>query len=401
MNYKEKLFHLVDEMKDYTVDIRRRIHQNPELSFHEFETSALIEQELTKAGIPYEKSPAAPGLIATIDSWKPGKLLMLRADMDALPIDEETDLPFKSRNNGVMHACGHDVHTANLLTVGIILNQMKEFWCGRIKLVFQPAEEHNGGGREMIKNGLMDDLPDACLAIHVGSKPKGLIELGSGYRTAYSDRCTAKIHGRAAHSSTPQDGVDAILIAANIVQALNTITSRSLDPKDGATCNVGVIKGGRAGNIVADEAEIVCMLRNTNPVSRRIVFQRCRDICEHISAAMGGSCDTEILEGYPAVYNDPQLTQFVEHLIRDNTESLYAGIEAGIPADYVDTNPGQSLGAEDFGFYAQKAPSCFIFIGTGEYAPAHSQKFQVDENYIQLCTRLMSLFALEFMNQAQ
>ena len=165
MDRIQKLLEAVDRWADYTIELRRRIHENPELSYQEFETSALVAGELARLGIPYVESPVKPGLIATIDSGKPGKLLLLRGDMDALPIQEETGLPFQSKKAGVMHACGHDIHTSNLLTVGAILNEMKEAWSGRIRLVFQPAEEHGGGGREMIKAGLFDEMPDCCLAV--------------------------------------------------------------------------------------------------------------------------------------------------------------------------------------------------------------------------------------------
>ena len=398
MDRIQKLLEAIDRWAGFTIKIRRQIHENPELSYKEFETSALIANELTRLGIPYVESPVKPGLIATIDSGKPGKLLVLRGDMDALPVQEETDLPFKSKNDGIMHACGHDVHTSNLLTVGGILKEMKEEGPGRVRLVFQPAEEHGGGGREMIKAGLFDEMPDCCLGVHVWPDKRGKITLGRGYRTAYSDGCTITVHGKAAHSSKPQEGVDAVLIAANIILALNTITSRNLDPKDAANLNVGTIKGGTAPNILADEAVMLCMMRNVNPDSREVMFQRVEEICKGTAKAMGGSCDTDFIRSYPSVYNNPEVADFLYDTFRKHKDALFQGLDEA-PPDYLEEAPEQMLAAEDFGYYGQKVPSCFLFIGTGEYAPAHNQKFQVDEQYIKFCTRVMALAALEYMNR--
>lgn len=397
MDAIKNLFTLVDEWSDYTISIRRQIHAHPELAFHEFETSALVARELDKLGIPYEQSAARPGLIATLDSGRPGKLLMLRADMDALPIDELAPVPFRSQNAGVMHACGHDVHTANLLTVGAVLNQMKDTWRGRVKLVFQPAEERGGGGREMIRAGLLDEVPDACLGFHVQPVQRGRIIIGSGYRTAYSDSCTIRIHGKAVHSSKPQDGVDAILIASHIVQAIHTIVSRNIDPELCSTINVGMIRGGHAPNIIPDEVELVCMMRNAEPEPRQTMFHRLQEICQGVAAAFGGSCEVEITEGYPAVYNNPSPTAFLRQVVESYKEPLFRGLPEGMPEDYLVTDFPQQMTSEDFGFYAQKVPSCFVLVGTGNYAPAHNQFFQVDDQYIKLLTRTAALAAFEFL----
>lgn len=220
MEPMEILAEISNELEQHTIAVRRQIHKNPELSFQEFKTAELVRKELERIGIPYRNSPVKPGIVAEIDSGRPGRLLMLRADMDALPIREMADVPFCSRNKGIMHACGHDVHTANLLAVGEILNKMKAYWNGRVKLVFQPAEEHGGGGRRMIEEGLLDELPDACMALHVTTDPRGRFYVGVGPLTAFSDRCEIVVHGKAAHSSEPQEGVDAVYIAASIIVAL-------------------------------------------------------------------------------------------------------------------------------------------------------------------------------------
>ena len=193
-------------------EIRHYIHQHPELSGQEYQTTAFLKERLEELGIRILESRLKTGLIAEIGSGQP--VVALRADIDALPILEQTNLPYQSQNPGVMHACGHDIHTSNLLTVAEILNRTKDQWKGKVKLVFQPAEENGGGGREMIKAGLMDEIPDACFALHVENGIPGKIVVGSRYLTAYSDSYKITVHGKAAHSSTPEEGVDAVYIAA-------------------------------------------------------------------------------------------------------------------------------------------------------------------------------------------
>ncbi len=255
MQISEQIRTLSNEIEQHTLAIRHKIHACPELSFQEFKTSELVCSELERMGIPFEKSSCAPGVIGTIDSGRPGKFLMLRADMDALPIQEKTGLEYASQVPNVMHACGHDVHTANLLAVADILNRTKDQWNGKVKVVFQPAEENGGGGREMIKAGLMDEMPDACFALHIKPGFDGCIMSSKRYLTAYSDAYTLLIRGRAAHSSTPEEGSDAIYIAASIVTGLHGIISRNISPMDRATLNVGTIHGGSAPNIIADEVK--------------------------------------------------------------------------------------------------------------------------------------------------
>jgi len=398
MNAAEKIRILSDELEDQTISIRREIHKNPELSFHETATSALVSRELSRIGVPYEKSPCEPGIVGLIDSGKPGKLLLLRADMDALPIQEETGLPYASQVPNVMHACGHDVHTANLLAAAEILNRTKELWRGRVKLVFQPGEENGGGGREMIKAGLMDERPDACFALHVENGMPGRILAGKRYLTAYSDGYFLTVHGKATHSSAPQEGADAIYIASTIVTALHGIVSRNLSPMDRSTLNVGLFHGGTAANIVADKAELAVMLRNLSKESRDEMCRRIEAISTGIAESLGGSCEYKFRSGYPAVYNDEKFTNFVAGVLSRHAASLFQNLEAAQPEDWLITGEHPILAAEDFGYYSQEAPSCLIWVGTGGDVPKHNPVFCVEEKYIKLCTRAMSMVALEFLN---
>ncbi len=396
MDILNKIVRLSDEGERHTIEIRRKIHRNPELAFHETETCRLVRSELDRMGISWKASPVETGTIAEIDSGKPGKLLLLRADMDALPIQEQTVLPYASENPNVMHACGHDAHTANLLAVGKILNEMKEDWRGRVKLVFQPAEERGGGGREMIKNGLFDEIPDACIAMHTDVNPQGVITIGKGSVTAFSDGCEIVIHGRSTHSSKPETGVDAVQIAAAVITALYQITAKNVSPLASSTLNVGMISGGLGRNIVADKVTMQVMTRNDTKESRRAMFDSIERIASGIASAMGGTAEITFREGYSSVYNDEALSDFVADVIQENAKQLYEGI-GEIPKDFLRTGNRFQLGAEDFGFYAQKAPSCFIRVATGAYAPAHNEKFQIDEAYIKLFTRIMSLLAIRYL----
>lgn len=397
MQISEQIRQLSDELEQQTLALRHEIHENPELSYHEFATSALVCRELERIGVSYEKSPCAPGIIGTIDSGRPGKFLLLRADMDALPIQEKTGLPFASKVPDVMHACGHDIHTSNLLAVAEILSRTKEQWNGKVKLVFQPAEENGGGGREMIKAGLMDELPDACFALHVENGAKGKLLVGRRYLTAYSDGYTLTVRGKAAHSSTPEEGEDAVYIAAAVITALHGITSRNISPMEHSTLNVGVVHGGSAPNIIADEVKLGVMLRNLSKESRETMINRIEKLATGIAKSMGGSCECAFRAGYPAVYNDEQFTGFVEQALKKYSDSIYEGLGDGRPEEWLVTGEQPLLGAEDFGFYSQKAPSCLIWVGVGGDAPKHSPGFHVDERYIKLCTRAMASVALEFL----
>lgn len=402
MDLIQRALELVDRLEGHTLENRHAIHCNPELSFKEFETSALVRRELERMGIPYELSPVEPGVIATIDSGRPGKLLMLRADMDALPIQEDTGLPFASRNEGVMHACGHDVHTANLLAVAEVLWNTRDAWDGRVRLVFQPGEENGGGGRQMIEHGLMDELPDACFALHVRPDMPGTIVLGTGPMTAFSDGFWVDIHGEAAHSSTPERGVDAIQIAAATITNLNLITAKNVDPLESSTLNVGVVHGGSAPNIVADSVELVGMIRNATPEARDVMFKRIEEVSTSTAAVMGGTADVRFRIGYAAVINDARLAAFATDVFTGHEGDLFAGLtpDGRAPEGWMLTGDQCSLGAEDFGFYAQKAPSCLIWVGTGGDSPTnHSPHFTVEEPYVKFCTRAMTLFALEYLTR--
>lgn len=253
----------------------------------------------------------------------------------------------------------------------------------------------------MIEQGLMDELPDACFALHVMPTTPGVFTVGSGPLTSYSDGFYITVHGNAAHSSTPEKGIDAINIACAIVSAMNTIVTRNLNPLESSTLNIGVIKGGTAPNVIADTVELNGMMRNATKEARETMFKRIDEIAKGTAAMMGGSVDIRYRIGYASVYNNEQLADFASKLYNEEESSLFEGItqDGKAPENWMLTGNQFMLGAEDFGFYAQKAPSCLVWIGTGDKASNHNPNFTVEEPYIKLCTRAMALFAVEFLTK--
>ncbi len=406
MSILDKIIKLSNKYEEHVINLRRKIHQNPELSFDEYGTRELIINELEKLGIEYERGIAGTGILATLYGKEEGKVLLLRAEMDALPIEEDIEIDFKSVNKGVMHACGHDVHIANLLGVAKILSDLKEEFNGTIKFMFQPGEEKGGGGRKMIAEGILQNPKvDAAIALHIMPIRQGEILISNSNITAYSDGFTIKVYGKSAHTSKPQDGVDAINIAGNIIVSLNSIISKHLDPRDAATFSIGKIKGGTSNNIVPDYVELSGMIRATTKESRNIIRGKSESISKGIANTFGGDCSFEIREGYPSIFNDEVLTEFIRNSFRTNYLEMIKDIDEKIYKEndinkYI-INHKPLLTADDFGYISNIVPSTYYMVGTGDFAPGHSPKFFVDEKYIKLCTRTMALAALEYLNDGK
>lgn len=400
-NMRDRIIELSDRYEDSVLTLRRDIHADPELSFKEARTAQRVKEALEALGLTVCCGIAGTGLIADMQGKAPGKTLLLRADMDALPLQEDNDLPFCSKNPGVMHACGHDVHTANLVGVAKILNDLRGEWNGTVRFVFQPAEESGGGGREMIRAGILDDIKiDASMALHTMTTLKpGRFSLGWKNVTSYSDRFCITVYGKKTHSAQPQNGVDAINIAAHIIVAVNGLLAKNIDPMARATYSIGTINGGTAPNIVPDQVEMVGMMRNVTDDTRRILRDKIRSVSEGIAASMGGHAEYSFFEGYASVYNDPAVTDFVAAEIEANAGQWVADIDplAGENGDLLIRETEPILGAEDYGFYTQRIPSCFYRVATGDASPAHSSKFMVEEKYIKLCTRSMANLALSYL----
>ncbi len=393
------------------VEWRRDFHQHPELSNREERTAAKVAEQLRAMGLKPKTGIAHHGVVAIIKGGKPGPRIALRADMDALPVTEQTGLPFASKATstyrgepvGVMHACGHDAHTATLLGVADALVKMKANLPGEVMLIFQPSEEgapapEEGGASLMLKEGLFADFkPDAVFGLHVFSSVQaGQIAVRSGSLMAASDRFGIKVIGRQTHGSAPWNGVDPIVATADLVGTAQTIVSRRSNiSKQPAVVSFGAIKGGIRYNIIPDEVEMVGTIRTFDEGMRQQIFADLRNVAEHTAAAHGAKAQTEIYEaeGNPATVNDPALTARM-------LPSLQAVVgEANV------YEPPLQMGAEDFSLYAQQVPGMFFFVGaTSEgidpaTAPAnHSPKFLLDEKALDVGLRALLQVSLDFLN---
>lgn len=389
---------LAAQYAEDTVNIRRHIHANPELSFKEFETAKYVAAELRKLGIEPKEGVAGTGLTALIEGRNPAsKTVALRADMDALPITEQNEVSYKSKNIGVMHACGHDVHTSCLLGAARILVQLKNQFEGTIKLVFQPGEEKNPGGASlMIKDGALENpRPNNMFGQHVMPYiPTGKVGFREGQYMASADEIYLTVKGKGGHAALPDKVIDPILIASHIIVALQQVVSRNADPKKPTVLSFGQIEGGHAQNIIPDEVKIGGTFRALDEEWRFEAHKKIRSIAEGLAEAMGGSCDVLIDVGYPYLTNDPTTTQLARA-----AATAYLGAENIVDLDLW-------MGAEDFAYYSHEVPSCFYRLGTGNSVKGttlgvHTPKFNIDEDAIELGIGLMAWIALNQLASAQ
>lgn len=373
------------------VQIRRHIHANPELSFQEFETAKYVAEQLRALGIEPKEGVAGTGLTAIIKGKNPeSKTVALRGDMDALPILEANDIDYKSTNDGVMHACGHDVHTACVLGAARILNELKDQFEGTVKLVFQPGEEKNPGGASlMIRDGALENpRPDRMMGQHVMPYiPTGKVGFREGMYMASADEVYLTVKGKGGHAALPDKVIDPIIIASHILVALQQVVSRNADPKTPTVLSFGTIHGGQAQNIIPDEVKISGTFRALNEEWRFEAHKRIASIAKGIAEGMGGACDVNIDVGYPFLTNDETTTQTARNAAAD-----YLGEENIVDLDLW-------MGAEDFAYYTHEVPSCFYRLGTGNEAKGttngvHTSNFNIDEDAIELGIGLMAWIAL-------
>ncbi|WP_443936754.1 M20 metallopeptidase family protein [Pedobacter sp. MW01-1-1] len=388
---KNKIQELAANIFNDVVSYRRHIHANPELSYKEFETSLYIKSKLTEWGIEHT-SCANTGVVGLIKGNKPsGKVIALRADMDALPILEANDKPYRSKNNGVMHACGHDVHTSSLLGSAYILNQLKDDFGGTIKLIFQPAEELLPGGASiMIKEGVLENpKPNAIVGQHVMPLiDAGKVGFRSGIYMASTDELYVTVTGKGGHGAQPQENIDPVLIASHIIIALQQIVSRNADPRLPSVLSFGKVTANGATNIIPNEVKIEGTFRTLNEEWRAEAHRRMKKMAEGIAESMGGSCNFDIHKGYPFLINEEQLTAHA----RTSAEE-YLGKENVVDLDIW-------MAAEDFSFYSQVTDACFYRLGTGNAEKdtqhsVHTPKFDIDEDALKISTGLMAYIALK------
>jgi len=375
------------------IDIRRHLHQNPELSFEEHKTSAFIQEHLTKLNIPFKAGIVKTGIIGYLKGKNPDKkTIALRADMDALPIKENTELEFTSQNEGIMHACGHDAHTAALLGAAMVLNELKAEWEGTILLIFQPAEEvFPGGAKLMMEEGAFDDYePEIILGQHVlpGMKT-GHVGFKSGMYMASGDEVYLTIKGQGGHGAMPHALTDNVLIASHIVVALQQVVSRIVPAQVPTVLSFGKFIANGATNIIPETVEIAGTLRTMNEEWRAKIKGKITEIAINTARGMGAECEVDIKDGYPVVHNNVEVTNKAIAL-----SNSFLGHEA---TELMDVR----MTAEDFGYYSQKYPCSFYRFGVaqneGETGSLHTPRFNLNEDSLETAAGMMAYLAYNFM----
>jgi len=388
---QDKIRELSGNIFSGVVANRRHLHSHPELSFHEVETSAFVARKLEELGLEYHKM-ADTGLVALIKGDKPSNnVVALRADMDALPILEANDVPYRSQNNGVMHACGHDVHTSSLLGTAQILTSLKSEFGGTIKLIFQPAEEKLPGGASlMIKEGVLENpKPQAVLGQHVMPLiDAGKVGFRAGKYMASADELYVTVKGKGGHAAQPQQNIDPVIITAHILTALQQVVSRFADPKNPSVLSFGKVIANGATNVIPNEVYLEGTFRTMDEKWRADAHIRMKKMAEGIAESMGGSCEFNIMKGYPFLVNEEKLTASTRGHAED-----YLGKENVLDLDIW-------MAAEDFAFYSQQADSCFYRLGTrnesrGITSSVHTPTFDVEESALELSTGLMAYLAIK------
>lgn len=383
---KEKIKEKSGVYSSYFIDVRHHLHAHPELSYQEFETSKFIQQQLTSFGIDY-KVMGGTGVVALIEGKNPSKkIIALRADIDALPIDEENDVAYRSQNAGVMHACGHDVHTTCLLGAARILNELKDEWEGTIKLIFQPGEERNPGGASiLIKGGVLKDpAPSAIFGLHVHNILQvGQFSFRPGKAMASADELYFTIKGKGGHAAAPNLTTDTILVASQIIVALQQVISRNNDPFTPSVLSICSIHGGHTTNVIPNEVKLMGTFRALDEKWRFKAHELIKRIAESTAFAMGATVDVHIDVGYPAVVNNDELYVVARKLAEE-----FAG------AENISTTE-MRMGAEDFGYYSQEIPGCFYRLGIGNKekgitAGVHTPVFNIDEGAIRHGVEMMA-----------
>ncbi len=392
---KERLDVLIEKYLEDIIEIRRDIHANPEIGMEEVRTSALVKAELEKLGLEVQDRVGKMGVVGLLRGKEAGKTILLRADMDCLPMDEETDLPFKSKVPGMMHACGHDVHTAILLGAAKVLSQLKDEIKGNIKFAFQPAEEANptGGARYMIEDGVLENPKvDAAVGLHVWNLPLGTVGIRTSTMMAQSDRIFITVKGKSSHASQPHNGVDAIVTAGHIITALQTVISRNVDPMESAVVTIGTIHGGSRYNVTCDKVVLEGTVRTFNPDISAIMPGRIKAIAENVASALGAECDVDYVEGYSATVNDEELaTKFIG----------YFGDAIGEENIIIPSQPAS--GGEDFSEFSKVVPSVFYWLGMESdinkgQTTLHNPNLVVDERSIPIGIKTMVSGAIDFLN---
>jgi amidohydrolase len=384
-----------EALRDDLVAVRRDLHTHPELGFQEFRTAKIVAERLGALGYEVQSGVGKTGVVGLLQGGAPGeRTVLLRFDMDALPIQEENDVPYRSQTPGVMHACGHDAHVAVGIGVASVLMKHRDRIPGTVKLMFQPAEEGLGGAHAMIADGVLDGpRPDVALGLHVSSNHDlGTAVVRSGPMMAASDGFRLVVRGHGGHGAHPDQTVDAVLVAAQIVVALQTIVARNVNPEEPAVVTVGAFHAGEAGNVIAETAELRGTIRSFNPAVRELLHRRVREVCEGVAATLGARAELQLRLGVDATVNSPRPTAV-----------MHAAAAAILGDDKIDTTY-RTTGGEDFSAVLARVPGNFFFLGarsderTGN--PHHNPRFDIDEACLPVGVAILCDAAVRCLNGA-
>lgn len=373
------------------VALRRDFHAHPELGFQETRSAALVARRLRALGYDVREGVGVTGVVGVLEMGRPGPRVLVRADMDALPIEEDTSWEWQSREAGKMHACGHDCHMAIGLTVARLLAGRREQLAGSVVFMFQPAEEGLGGAARMIDDGLLEPKPDYALALHVWSEIEvGTLGVSGGPVMAAADEFRARIVGRGGHGAMPHQTTDTVLVAAHVVTALQSVVARNLKPLEAGVVTVGSLRAGSAFNVIPGEAHLEGTLRSFAPDARALLERRCRELVETLPQAFGARGEWNFFPGFPATVNDESVVA--------RLRPAFEGVEELRVEEFEPT-----MGAEDMSLVLQQIPGCYFFVGgrseqSGAVWPHHHPMFNIDERALELGTRAM-LAAVEELAQ--
>jgi amidohydrolase len=385
----------IRNLQSSLVKWRRKLHQKPELGFQEHITAQFIQQKLEEWQIPHQTEIAKTGIVATIKSNSPGKILAIRADMDALPIQEANEVPYRSQHDGKMHACGHDGHTAIALGTAYYLAQHRDNWAGTVKIIFQPAEEGPGGAKPMIEEGVLHNPDvDAIIGLHLWNNlPLGTIGVRSGALMAAVECFRCQILGQGGHGAMPHQTVDSIVVASQIVNALQTIVSRNVNPLDAAVVTIGEFHAGTALNVIADTANLSGTIRYFDSKLEKLISQRLEAIISSICQMHGADYKLDHWQLYPPTINDSAIAELV----------------ASVAAEVVETPIGvvpecQTMGGEDMSFFLQQVPGCYFFLGSanpeqGLAYPHHHPRFDFDETALGMGVEIFIRCVEQFLGK--
>ena len=380
---------LVVEHKELVISIRRDLHRIPETAYTEKKTSAYVAEYLRREGLEVQSGIATYGVVGLLNTGRPGPTLLLRADMDALPVTEDTGLSFASTHDGVMHACGHDAHVAMVLVAATVLNRVKDELNGTIKFLFQPAEEGPGGAQPMIDEGVLENPKvDYSIGCHVWPEiPEGTIGVRSGPFMAAMDRFDIKIIGRSGHGAMPHLCVDALEVGTQVVSALQRISSRHMNPLEPAVVTVGMFHAGTAFNIIPGDAQLTGTTRTFNLDIWNSWAERLETIVRGVCESMGADFEMKFSKGYPPTINDDSMAEVVRRCAQK-----VAGKDKVV-------EPERSMGGEDMSYFLQRSKGCFYALGVGrqEFTPLHNSRFDLNENVLALGVETHCRIALDML----